>query len=142
MGVDDKFTVASSLQKMLADTYRVINASVGGYNGQQAFKAARQLSQKYDFAGLIYVACQNDYMKAEDWVAEARDVLTKIKSISDRFDHNVIVIFQTYMEYNLRDIFLDDGWSEKKIGKLTNCAKPRRNYTKLMILIITIGQIW
>lgn len=117
VGVDDKFTVASSLQKMLADRYRVINASVGGYNGQQAFMAARQLSQKYDFAGLIYVACQNDYMKAKDWISEARDVLTKIKSISNRFDHNVVVIFQTYMEYNLRDIFLDDGWSEKKIDK-------------------------
>jgi lysophospholipase L1-like esterase len=117
VGVDDKFTVASSLQKRLADRYRVINASVGGYNGQQAFKAARQLSHKYDFEGLIYVACQNDYHGAKDWISEARDVLAKIKSISNRFDHNVIIIFQTYMEYNLRDIFLYDGWSKKKIDK-------------------------
>ena len=117
VGVDDKFTVASSLQKGLGNKYRVINASVGGYNGQQAFRAAMQLSQKYDFAGLIYVACQNDFHEAEDWISEARDVLTKIKSISNRFDNNIIVILQTYMEYNLRDIFLDEGWSRGKINK-------------------------
>ena len=117
VGVDDRFTVASSLQRRLGNRYRVINASVGGYNGHQAFKAAKQLSQKYDFAGLIYVACQNDFHKAKDWASEARDVLTKIKTISNRFDQNVIVILETYMEYTLRDIFLDDGWSRKKIKK-------------------------
>jgi lysophospholipase L1-like esterase len=117
VGVDDKFTVASSLQKSLGNRYRVINASVGGYNGQQAFRAAMQLSQKYDFGGLIYIACQNDFHEAKDWIFEARDVLTKIKSISNRFDNNVIVILQTYMEYNLRDIFLDKGWSKEKIDK-------------------------
>jgi len=117
VGVDDEFTVASSLQQKFGNRYRVINASVGGYNGHQAFKAAKQLSQKYDFAGLIYVACQNDFHKAKDWASEASDVLTKIKTISNRFDQNVIVILETYMEYALRDIFLDDGWSRKKIKK-------------------------
>jgi lysophospholipase L1-like esterase len=115
IGVDDEYTVASHLQKMVNNRYSIVNGGVGGYDGQQAFSIAQRLSKSSKFAGLIYVACQNDFMRTDDWIPEAEDVLTKIKSISERFSDNIIIVLHTYMEYNLRDIFLDDGWREKNI---------------------------
>ena len=106
VGVDDEHTVASQLQKIIGDKYRVINASVGNYNGHQAFLMAKKLSNENSFAGLIYVACQNDFMVAKDWDIEARDVLTKINTISNRFNNNIIIMLVTYMEYNLHDFSL------------------------------------
>jgi lysophospholipase L1-like esterase len=117
VGVSDEFTVASYLQKFLGEQYKIINASVGGYNGQQAYLTAKKMSENKKFAGLIYIACQNDFTEGDDWSLPATDVLSKIESISDRFNNNIIVILQTYMEYNLRDIFLEYGWSEKRIQK-------------------------
>ena len=115
VGVADEATAASHLQRLVSKRYRIINASVGGYDGQQAFLMARKISNNKKFAGLIYIACQNDFMQNEDWIKEANSVLAKIKSISTRFDDNVIIVLHTYMEYNLRDIFLEDGWKEKLI---------------------------
>ena len=115
VGVSDEYTVASQLQKMVDNRLRIINAGVGGYDGQQAFSVAQRLSNSGKFAGLIYVACQNDFMGGKDWIQEAEDVLTKIKSISQRFSDNIVIVLHTYMEYNLRDIFLEDGWKEKRI---------------------------
>jgi lysophospholipase L1-like esterase len=117
VGVNDEDTVASQLQKMVNNRYRIVNGGVGGYDGQQAFSMAQRLSNSSKFAGLIYVACQNDFMGGKDWIQEAEDVLTKIKSISQRFNNNIIIVLHTYMEYNLRDIFLEDGWKEKRIKK-------------------------
>jgi hypothetical protein len=84
---------------------------------------AKKLSNDKKFAGLIYVACQNDFMQAESWVGDATEVLTKINTISDRFNNNIIIMFETYMEYNLRDFFLDRGWSDKKIEKTHSLRK-------------------
>jgi lysophospholipase L1-like esterase len=117
VGVSDEYTVASHLQKMVNKRYRIVNGGVGGYDGQQAFSMARRLSSSSKFVGLIYVACQNDFMRADDWALEANDVLTKIKSVSERFNNNIMIMLHTYMEYNLRDIFLQDGWREKRIEK-------------------------
>jgi lysophospholipase L1-like esterase len=117
VGVNDEHTAASFLQDMLNIRYRVINASVGGYNAQQAFKMAEKLAKKYKFEGLVYIASQNDFMEVEDWNAEANDVLNKLKSISNQFANNIIIVLHTYMEYNLRDIFLDKGWSDEWIEK-------------------------
>jgi len=119
VGVADEYTIASHLQKMVNNRYRVVNGGVGGYDGQQAFSLAERLGSSSKFAGLIYVACQNDFMITEDWIQEAEIVLTKIKAISERFSDNIIIVLHTYMEYNLRDIFLEDGWKEKRI-KRTN----------------------
>jgi len=66
VGVDDEYTVASHLQKMVDSRYRIVNGGVGGYDGQQAFSIAQRLSNSSKFAGLIYVACQNDFMGGED----------------------------------------------------------------------------
>jgi len=117
VGVDDENTAASHLQKMVGEQYEIINTGVGGYSGQQAFLMAKKLSNENDFAGLIYIACQNDFMEAEDWSAEAHDVLGKIDAISNRFNDNIIVVLETFMEYNLRDFFLSEGWSDQKINK-------------------------
>ncbi|MGD9338751.1 MAG: SGNH/GDSL hydrolase family protein [Syntrophobacterales bacterium] len=117
VGVDDELTAASYLQQMVSKRYEIVNAGVGGYDGQQAFLIAKKLSKKTKFAGLIYVACQNDFRTREDWIQEANDVLAKIKSISERFNNNIIVMLHTYMEYNLRDIFLQNGWTDKRIQK-------------------------
>jgi lysophospholipase L1-like esterase len=117
VGVDDEYTVASYLQKMVNHRYRIVNGGVGGYDGQQAFTKAQRLSSSGKLAGLIYVACQNDFMKAEDSIQEAEVVLKKIKSISEGFSDNITIVLHTYMEYNLRDIFLEDGWKEKRIIK-------------------------
>jgi len=117
VGVDDEYTVASHLQKMVKNRCRIVNGGVGGYDGQQAFSMAQRLSNSSKFAGLIYVACQNDFMGGEDWIQEAEDILTKIKSISEKFSDKIIIVLHTYMEYNLRDIFLEDGWKEKRIKK-------------------------
>jgi hypothetical protein len=117
VGVEDEYTVASHIQRMVGKRYRIVNASVGGYNGQQAFLMAKKISDNTKFAGLIYVACQNDFMKSEDWIQEANNVLTKMKSISQRFGDNIIIVLHTYMEYTLRDIFLENGWKQERIEK-------------------------
>ena len=117
VGVADASTAASHLQRLIGKRYRIINASVGGYDGQQAFLMAIKISNNAKFAGLIYVACQNDFMQDEDWIQEANNVLAKIKSISAKFGDNVIIVLHTYMEYTLRDIFLENGWKEERIEK-------------------------
>jgi len=115
VGVDDENTAASHLQKLVGEQFKVLNAAVGGYNGTQAYLVAKKLSNQNNFDGLIYVACQNDFMIVKDWVGEAKKVLSKIQSLSNKFNNNVMVILITYMEYNLRDIFLIKGWKEEKI---------------------------
>ena len=117
VGVADEFTAASHLQGMVGKRYRIINASVGGYDGQQAFLLAKKISNNGKFAGLIYVACQNDFMGMDDWIQEANNILIRIKSISQRFGDNVVVVLHTYMEYTLRDIFVENGWKQKRIEK-------------------------
>jgi lysophospholipase L1-like esterase len=117
VGVDDEHTVASQLQKIIGEKYRIINAGVGNYNGHQAFLMAKKLSDENSFAGLIYVACQNDFWEVKDWNMEAKDVLTKISAISNKFSNNVIVMLVTYMQYNLHDFFLDKGLSNERMEK-------------------------
>jgi lysophospholipase L1-like esterase len=78
---------------------------------------ARKISNNTKFAGLIYVACQNDFMGKEDWIQEAHNVLARIKTISKRFGGNVVIVLHTYMEYTLRDIFHENGWKQKRIEK-------------------------
>ena len=117
VGVDDENTAASQLQRLIGEQYEIINAGVGGYSGQQAFLMAKHLSDEKKFSGLIYIACQNDFMGGKDWVVKAKDILAKISTISNRFDNKVIVLLETYMEYNLRDFFLEKGWSDEDIEK-------------------------
>lgn len=123
VGVNDDDTMASYLQRMVGETVEIVNAGVGGYDGRQAVAKARQLAESSDFSGLIYVACQNDFMSHEDWNTEAAYVLSQIKEISGEFDNNVVIVLETYMEYNLRDIMLDNGWSDDRIIKTSLLRK-------------------
>jgi hypothetical protein len=117
VGVADESTAASHLQRLIGKRYRIVNASVGGYDGEQAFLMAKKISNNTNFAGLIYIACQNDFMGKDDWIQEANNVLARIKTISQRFGDNVIIVLHTYMEYTLRDIFHENGWKQKRIEK-------------------------
>jgi hypothetical protein len=126
IGVNDESTIASFLQGMLGEERRVVNAAVGRYSGRQCFRMANKLSKNKTFEGLIYVACQNDFMEAEDWEQEAEEVVAKLKSISSRFGDNIILILHTYMEYNLRDIFLDKGWKKERVENTTRLRNKMR----------------
>ena len=115
VGVDDENTMASQLQKIVGNEYQIVNAGVGGYSGHQAFLRAKKLGSENKYAGLIYVACQNDFMGDADWTTTAKDTLTELDSISGLFNNNVAVVLETYMEYNLLDFFLELGWSSQHI---------------------------
>ena len=124
VGVDDGNTMASNLQRMLGETVEVVNAGVGGYDGRKAVARAKQLAESSDFLGLIYVACQNDFMSNEDWNAEAANVLAQLKEISGQFNDNIIIVLETYMEYNLRDVLLEKNeWSQDRISKTSLLRK-------------------
>ena len=112
VGVDDDATLASVLQRKLGEQYRVINAGVGSYNGRQCFLAALRMSRESQFAGLIYTACQNDFGYSTE-AAEA--ALEGLATIADRFDEHVIVTFHSYLEYSMRDLFLQKGLSPKRL---------------------------
>ena len=101
----------------------MVNGGVGDYNGRQAAAVAEQLSHDRSWAGLVYVACQNDFMKAEDWNAEASEVLDRLAALRDRFGGNVVVVLHTYMEYTLYDFFLERGWSRDRIDR-TEALRP------------------
>ena len=91
---------------------------------------ARKMSNNKKFAGLIYVACQNDFMQTENWIQEANSVLARVKSISTRFGDNVIIVLHTYMEYTLRDIFLENGWKKERIEKTHALRSALRGMSK------------
>jgi lysophospholipase L1-like esterase len=112
VGVDDAATAASALQALAGARYRIVNAGVGGYDGYQASLLAERVSSSHRYSGLIYVACQNDF----DDVAQAAEVLNRVRALSNRFQQRVIVMLVTYMEYNLRDVLLDRGWSAQQIA--------------------------
>jgi hypothetical protein len=112
IAVNDELTMASCLQKMVGDRFKIINAGVGGYNGQQAFRMAKRQSQRERYVCLIYVACQNDFMESRDWLEEAQNVLTQFSSIADEFQGNIVVFFHTYLDYCAHDVFLDKGWQK------------------------------
>ena len=128
VGVNDEDTVASQLQQMLGTTASVINAGVGDYTGDQAFQMAEKLSRTEKFAALIYIACQNDFETRE----EVRPLLERFKSIANRFDGNVIVILETYLEYNGRDVLLAQGWSPSEIALTDQLRASFPNETRAM----------
>ena len=99
---------------------------------------AKKISNNKKFAWLVYVACQNDFMGNDDWIQEAHNVLARIKPISQRFGDNVVVVLHTYMEYTLRDIFLESGWKQKRIEKTHSLrnALPRI-FTNMVMDIMT-----
>ena len=83
VGVNDDSTIASHLQRIVGESFQVINAGVGSYNGEQAFQMANLLSGKDRYEALIYVACQNDFDNLG--VENAKVVMERFASLRNRF---------------------------------------------------------
>jgi hypothetical protein len=99
--VNDEDTVASYLQRMVGTRYQIINAAVGGYDGDQVFKTVKRLSAGDEFSCLVYVAYQNDFQLP----GGAAGVLERIRGLSDKFKGNVVTCFQTSLMYCAPDVF-------------------------------------
>jgi hypothetical protein len=118
VGVDDHQTTPSYLQQKLGSSVQVVNAGVGGYSGRQALQVAEKHSLGGNFSALIYIACQNDFLSFSDtWVEEAEHLLTKLQTHAPRFGGNVVIYFQTYMEYTLFNMLGEEGWEAEAIQK-------------------------
>src|SRR5262249_30997319 len=85
-GVSDDVTMASRLQRMVGESFRVVNAGVGGFSGEQALQMANRASRNDTYDALIYVACQNDFMLHEGvpYSVQAREVLNKFAAVKDK----------------------------------------------------------
>jgi lysophospholipase L1-like esterase len=117
VGVDDGSTAASRLQRLLGDGFRVVNGGVGGYSGRQCVKQAAKLARGEAFHSLIYIACQNDFMEADDWNGEAEAVLKALHDLSEKFNERILVLLHTTIQVSLHDIFLEEGWRDRMIEK-------------------------
>lgn len=119
VGVNDSSTMASKLQSLIGNRYTIVNAGVGNYGGMQAFEMANELSKKSEYAGLIYIASQNDFMgdRGVSFSDEANIVLQRFSSLKERFSKGITVMLVTYMQYNLHDVFLERGWRAQTIAK-------------------------
>jgi hypothetical protein len=117
VGVDDEDTIASSLQRLVGDSYRVVNAGIAGYDGDRAFRAARKLSRTDDYEILVYVAHNNDFYEPRHIAnpEKARRVLASFESLTDRFPGGIVVALITHLEYTGEDVLLSRGWRRERI---------------------------
>ncbi|RJP20182.1 MAG: SGNH/GDSL hydrolase family protein [Candidatus Omnitrophota bacterium] len=124
MGVNDEFTVASYLQKMVSERYGFVNASVGGYNGYRCVQVANRESQKRKYEALIYVACENDFVK--DAIGTAQNVINQLASLSEIYNNKIIIVLHTYMEYTLRDLIFSST-SDKRNREISELRPFMKN---------------
>jgi hypothetical protein len=117
VGVDDAFTTASRLQNLLGEDYRVVNGGVGGYSGRQCLRRAERLAERGPYHVLVYIACQNDFMEADDWDAEAEEVLKSLKDLAGKFNDRVVLLFHTVIQVSLHDLFLEGGWRDRMVDR-------------------------
>jgi len=117
VGVDDEDTIASSLQRLVGDSQRVVNAGVAGYDGDMAFRAARKLSETDDYEILVYVAHNNDFFEPRHVSnpAKARRVISSFESLTNRFPGGIVVALITFLEYTGEDVLLSQGWTRERI---------------------------
>lgn len=117
VGVDDEDTIASRLQGIVGGAAQVVNAGVGGYDGDQAFLAARDASDAVAYDQLVYVAHHNDFYEPRDIANpdRARQVLARFESIRDRFPGGVVVALLTYLEFNAEDVLGSQGWTPDRL---------------------------
>jgi hypothetical protein len=119
VGVSDEDTIASALQRRLGNVIQVVNAGVGGYSGRDSVKMAARLAQEGPFEAFIYVACQNDFMIAENWNEEATVVLKELTALAQRFGTRVVVLLHVYSEYTMFDVYGEGGWPVSAIELTT-----------------------
>jgi lysophospholipase L1-like esterase len=118
VGVNDDVTIASHLQQMVGESYRVINAGVGDYSARQALQVAHNLTAEDRYEALIYVTSQNDFMMSGgSYSAKAKEALKEFAALKDKFSDRVIVLVVGYMEYMLHDILLEQGWLQSRIDR-------------------------
>jgi len=118
-GVNDDSTMPSHLQRMVGESFRVVNAGVGGFSGEQALQMAKKAARKDKYEALIYVACQNDFMLHDrvPYSVQAKEVLRKFAAVKDTFSGKVIVILVPYMEYSMDDILQRGGWYREMVAE-------------------------
>jgi len=124
-GVNDDMTIASWLQQMISNEYRVINAAVGGYSGYQALETAKMNAEQRQHGALIYIACQNDFMDeyGVSYADQARKVLSQFAALKGVFDGNILVVLTPYLEYSLDDVLLKDGWYREMVEETHKLRK-------------------
>ncbi len=117
VGVDDDETIASSLQALVGDSHRVVNAGVGGYSGEQATLVARALSQRDDYDILVYVGHHNDFYEPGHIAnpAVARRIVGELESLRDRFPRGIVVALLSYLEYTGADLLRAQGWQRNRV---------------------------
>lgn len=117
--VSDDESAPSAFQRLVGSDYSVINAGVGGYSSIEVVKAATSISESRNFDRLIYIACQNDFMIGigykEDPILVAKRACENFAKIAERFAQPTIICLHTYMEYNIRHLFAQEGWGEKSL---------------------------
>jgi lysophospholipase L1-like esterase len=122
LGVNDDDTIASHLQRIVGNSFKVVNAGVGGFSGEQALKMAKKAAGKYKYEVLIYIACQNDFMLSTEHVpysVQAREVLNEFAASNDKFGGKVVVMLMPHLEYAIDDI-LQKGGAYREVITETN----------------------
>jgi lysophospholipase L1-like esterase len=123
VGVDDRATAASQLQRAIGDQARVINAGVGGYSGGQALERARAFATRGGNRALVYLTSVNDFrrdlrdQKGAPWTDNAREVLGAFAGLKDRFSGRVVVVVVAYLEFTFRDLFQHYGWDRERVAE-------------------------
>jgi lysophospholipase L1-like esterase len=119
VGVRDEQTVASHLQSIVAKSnIQVINLGVGGYDANQAFEMAAQESHNASQAALVYVACQNDFMK------DGKFDISGMETTIEKFIHlkqsanyqRLVIVLQSYIEFSFHHLL--NKWPQSRIDKM------------------------
>src|SRR5262249_27454800 len=121
VGVNDDVTMASYLQRVVGNSFRVVNAGVGGFSGEQALQMANRAVGNDKYEVLIYIACQNDFMLSAEGVpynVQAREVLKKFAAVKDKFEGKVVVMLMPHMEYALDDILRKGGGYREMVAEM------------------------
>ncbi|HET8564578.1 MAG TPA: SGNH/GDSL hydrolase family protein [Candidatus Binatia bacterium] len=124
-GVNDDSTMASYLQGMVGKSFRVVNAGVGGFSGEQALQMAMKAARKHKYDALIYVANQRDFMLHEGvaYRTQMREFLKKFAAAKETFSGKVIVILLPYMEYSIDDVLQRSGWYREMVAETDRLRK-------------------
>jgi hypothetical protein len=121
LGVNDDATMASYLQRMVGHSFRVVNAGVGDFSGEQALQMANKAARKDRYEVLIYIACQNDFMLSAEGVpysVQAGEILKKFAAVKDKFGGKVVVMLMPHMEYALDDILRKGGEYREMVSEM------------------------
>lgn len=136
VGVNDADTAASNLQKLVGESFSVVNTGVGGYSSKQAIKIATMQPGKDKYDYLIYLTSQNDFPSGSKYKRETVEkTLKDFSLLKDSFPMGVVIAVFPYMEYSLADVLLETGYSSKRISRLNEIYSDLKKYSKKYGLI-------